>query len=53
MSNAEATTTENAAAVAEQGTRVAPEKASSKRGATQKKAALTSICGSPGRQGSR
>ena len=35
--NAEATTTEHAAAVAEQGAHVAPEKASSKKGATQKK----------------
>jgi hypothetical protein len=35
--NAEATTTENAAAVAEQGAHVAPEKASSKKGASQKK----------------
>jgi hypothetical protein len=35
--NAEATITENAAAVAEQGAHVAPEKASSKKGATQKK----------------
>jgi hypothetical protein len=33
----EATTTENAAAVAEQGAHVAPETASSKKGATQKK----------------
>ena len=39
MKNAEATTTENAAAVAEQGATVAPEKASSKKGATQKKGA--------------
>ena len=39
MTNAEATTTENAASVAEQGANVAPEKASSKKGATQKKGA--------------
>lgn len=39
MTNAEATVTENAAAVAEQGAHVAPEKASSKKGATQKKGA--------------
>ena len=39
MTNAEATTTENAASVAEQGAHVAPEKASSKKGATQKKSA--------------
>src|SRR5713101_1643076 len=39
MTNAEATTTENAASVAEQGAHVAPEKASSKKGATQKKGA--------------
>jgi hypothetical protein len=36
MTNAEATITENAATVAEQGVHVAPEKASSKKGATQK-----------------
>ena len=39
MTNAEATITENAATVAEQGTTVAPEKASSKKGTTQKKGA--------------
>src|SRR5580693_3793157 len=39
MTNAEATITENAASVAEQGAHVAPEKASSKKGATQKKGA--------------
>jgi len=39
MTNAEATTTENAAAVAEQGAHVAPEKASSKKGTSQKKGA--------------
>jgi hypothetical protein len=39
MTNAEATITENAATVAEQGAHVAPEKSSSKRGATQKKGA--------------
>ena len=39
MTNAEATTTENAATVAEQGAHVAPEKASSKKGASQKKGA--------------
>ena len=39
MTNAEATTTENAANVAEQGAHVAPEKAPSKKGATQKKGA--------------
>src|ERR1700680_3732282 len=39
MTNAEATTTENAASVAEQGAHVAPEKASSKKGASQKKGA--------------
>jgi len=37
MTNAEATTTENAATVAEQGAHVAPEKASSKKGTAQKK----------------
>jgi hypothetical protein len=37
MTNAEATITENAATLAEQGVHVAPEKASSKKGATQKK----------------
>jgi hypothetical protein len=37
MSNAEATTIETTATVAKQGTTVAPEKASSKKGATQKK----------------
>ena len=37
MANAEATITENAATVAEQGAHVAPEKASSKKGATHKK----------------
>jgi hypothetical protein len=39
MTNAEATTTENAATVAEQGAHAAAEKASSKKGATQKKGA--------------
>src|ERR1700726_2371923 len=39
MTNAEATITENAASVAEQGAHVAPEKASSKKVATQKKGA--------------
>jgi hypothetical protein len=39
MTNAEATITENATTVAEQGARVAPEKASSKKGATRKKGA--------------
>ena len=39
MTNAEATTNENTAAVAQQGATVAPEKASSKKGASQKKAA--------------
>jgi hypothetical protein len=39
MTNAEATITENAATVAEQGAHVAPEKTSSKKGATQKKGA--------------
>jgi Protein of unknown function (DUF3489) len=39
MTNAEATITENAATVAEQGAHVAPEKASSKKGASQKKGA--------------
>ena len=39
MMNAEATTTETAAAVAQQGATVAPEKASSKRSASQKKGA--------------
>src|SRR5215471_9154141 len=37
MTNAEATTTENAAAVAEQGLTVAPAKASSKKGTSPKK----------------
>src|SRR6266849_6149012 len=39
MTNAEATTTENVATVAEQGAHVAPEKASSKKCATRKKGA--------------
>jgi hypothetical protein len=39
MTNAEATITENAATVAEQGAHVAPEKTSSKKDATQKKGA--------------
>jgi len=39
MTNAEASTTENAADVAEQGATVAPEKASSKKGTTPKKGA--------------
>jgi Protein of unknown function (DUF3489) len=39
MTNAEATITENAATVAEQGAHVAPEKTSSKKGATPKKGA--------------
>jgi hypothetical protein len=39
MANAEATITENAATVAEQGAHVAPEKYSSKKGAIQKKGA--------------
>jgi hypothetical protein len=39
MTNAEASTAENAAAVAPQGATVAPEKASSKKGASQKQAA--------------
>jgi hypothetical protein len=37
MTNAQATITENAATVAEQGAHVAPEKASSKKGASPKK----------------
>jgi hypothetical protein len=39
MTNAEATITENTATVAEQGAHVAPEKSSSKKGASQKKGA--------------
>ena len=39
MTNAEATTTENAATVAEQGAHAAPEKTSSKKGASPKKGA--------------
>jgi len=39
MTNTEAITATQTAAVAEQGAQVAPEKASSKKGATQKKAA--------------
>jgi hypothetical protein len=39
MTNAEATLTENAATVAEQGAHVAPEKTSSKKGVSQKKGA--------------
>jgi hypothetical protein len=39
MKNAEATTTTEAAAVAEQGAHVAPEKVASKKAATQKKSA--------------
>ena len=41
MTNVEATITENAATVAEQGAYVAPEKASSKKGASPKKGAPT------------
>jgi hypothetical protein len=37
MTNAEATITENAATAAEHGAHVAPEKATSKKGGTQKK----------------
>ena len=40
MPNAEATTAENAGALAPQGATVAPEKACSKKGASQKKAAF-------------
>ncbi len=40
MTNAEATTTENTAAVAQQGANAAPEKASSKKAATPKKGVL-------------
>jgi hypothetical protein len=39
MTNAEATITENASAVAEQGAHVAPKEPSSKKGASQKKGA--------------
>ena len=39
MTNAEASTTENAAAVAEQGAHVTPERAPSKKGASSKKGA--------------
>jgi hypothetical protein len=39
MKNAEATATDTAATVAEQGATVAPEKAPSKKGASQKKGA--------------
>jgi hypothetical protein len=39
MTNVEATITENAAIVAEQGAHVAPEKTSSKKGSSQKKGA--------------
>jgi hypothetical protein len=39
MTNAEATITENAATVAEQGAHVAPEKTSSKKGTSQKRGA--------------
>src|SRR5438132_9003678 len=39
MTNAEATITENAAAVAEQGAHVAPQTASSKKGTSQKRGA--------------
>jgi hypothetical protein len=39
MTNAEATITENAATVVEQGAHVAPEKSSSKKGGSQKKGA--------------
>src|ERR1700730_11534301 len=39
MTNAEATTTENAATVAEKGAHVAPEEASPKKGASQRKGA--------------
>ena len=48
MTNAEATITENAATVAEQNAHVAPEKTSSKKGATQKKGAPKSQKGAKG-----
>jgi hypothetical protein len=49
MTNAEATITENAATLAEQGAHVAPEKASSKKGATQKKGAPKAKKGAKGK----
>jgi hypothetical protein len=49
MPNAEATTTENTATVAEQGAHVAPEKASSKKVAIQKKGAPKGQKGAKGK----
>ena len=49
MTNAETTTTEDAAAVAPQGAAVVPEKASSKRGASQKKVAPKGQKGAKGK----
>jgi hypothetical protein len=49
MTNAEATITENAAIIAEQGAHVAPEKASSKKGATQRKDAPKGHKGAKGK----
>jgi hypothetical protein len=49
MTNTEATNTENAAAVAEQGAHVAPDKASSKKGATQKRGAPKGKKGAKGK----
>ena len=49
MTNTEATTTENTGSVAEQGAHVAPEKASSKKGASQKKGAPKAKKGAKGK----
>ena len=52
MTNAESTTTENAATVAEQGAHVAPEKASSKKGAPKgQKSAKGKAKASPKKEG--
>jgi len=50
MTNAEAKSTENTAAVAEQGAHVAPERASSKKGASQKKVAKAGKKATPKKQ---
>jgi hypothetical protein len=49
MTIAEATASENAAAVAQQGAAVAPEKAPSKKGTSQKKVAPKSQKGAKGK----
>jgi hypothetical protein len=49
ITNAEAIITENPATVSEQGAHVAPEKSSSKKGATQKKGAPKGQKGAKGK----